>query len=189
MTTPPHQGATTLQAQLADGSLAGDWTLDPARSTATLRSKSMWGLAPVKGVFRDLEGTGTVSPAGNVAGRIAVATGTLDTKNKKRDTHLRSDEFFLSEKYPAITFSPDKVTPTGEGVTVSGTLTVRDRSHPISFPATVALAGDGAVLLDATVEVDRSEFGLTWNQLGMASMKNTVAIHAAFTRAGTATGS
>ena len=35
--------------------------------------------------------------------------------------------------------------------------------------------------LDATVTVDRSDFGLTWNQLGMVSMKNTIAIHAVFT--------
>jgi hypothetical protein len=38
------------------------------------------------------------------------------------------------------------------------------------------------VALDATVHVDRSEFGLTWNQMGMASMKNTITIHAVFTR-------
>jgi polyisoprenoid-binding protein YceI len=47
---------------------------------------------------------------------------------------------------------------------------------------TATVSGDGTVGLDATVPVDRSEFGLTWNQLGMASMKNTVTIHAAFTR-------
>jgi polyisoprenoid-binding protein YceI len=180
MTTP--QSTASLQVQLAGGELAGTWTLDPARSTATFRSKSMWGLAPVKGVFGDLEGNAVVSPTGEVTGQIAVATGTLDTKNAKRDTHLRSDDFFLSEKYPAITFSLEKITPAGEGATVSGTLTVRDRSHPISFPVTATLSSDGAVVLDATIQVDRSEFGLTWNQLGMASMKNTVTIHAVFTK-------
>jgi polyisoprenoid-binding protein YceI len=180
MTTPAHTGA--LGERLASGSLAGSWALDPARSTATFRSKSMWGLAPVKGVFSELEGSGAVSPAGEVTGRIAVATGALDTKNKRRDTHLRSDDFFLSEKYPAITFTVDKLVPDSDGVTVSGTLTVREITRPISFPASVSLAGDGEVALDATVEVDRSEFGLTWNQMGMASMKNAIAIHAVFTR-------
>lgn len=182
MTTPQNQGTATLQAQLADGALSGSWTLDPARSTATLRSKSLWGLVPVKGVFRDLEGSGTVSPTGEVTGHVAVATGTLDTKNAKRDTHLRSDDFFLSEKYPAITFSLEQATLAAGGATVSGTLTVRDRSRPISFPVTATLNGDGTAALDATVQVDRSDFGLTWNQLGMASMKNTVTIHAVFTR-------
>jgi polyisoprenoid-binding protein YceI len=178
----PAQTATALQQKLADGSLAGNWTLDPARSTATLRSKSMWGLVPVKGVFRELEGSGTVSPAGEVTGRISLATGALDTKNAKRDTHLRSDDFFLSEKYPAITFSLDKLVPADGGVTVSGTITVRETSRPISFPASVTVAGDGEVALDATVHVDRSEFGLTWNQMGMASTKNAITIHAVFTR-------
>jgi polyisoprenoid-binding protein YceI len=181
MTSPANPSAPALQAQLADGSLAGSWTLDPARSTATFQSKSMWGLIPVKGVFGSLEGGGTVSPTGEATGQIGIATGGLDTKNAKRDAHLKGDDFFLSEKYPAISFSLDKIVPTGDGVTVSGSITVRDRSQPISFPATVALTG-AEVTLDATVEVDRSEFGLTWNQLGMASMKNTVTIHAIFTK-------
>jgi polyisoprenoid-binding protein YceI len=178
MTTPAQQASAALK----EGSLAGSWTLDPARSTATLRSKSMWGLAPVKGVFRDLDGSGTVSAAGEVTGSIALATASLDTKNKKRDTHLRSADFFLAEKYPAITFSVGTLVPASEGVTISGTLTVRDRSHPISFPATVAQAGDSEVALDATVQVDRSEFGLTWNRMGMTSMNNTITIHAVFTK-------
>ncbi len=182
MTSPSRQTVAALRDQLASGSLAGSWTLDPARSTATLRSKSMWGLAPVKGVFRELDGSGTVSPAGEVAGGIALAAGALDTKNAKRDAHLRSADFFLSEKYPAIIFSLDKLVPAGDGAAVSGTLTVREISRPISFPVSLTVAGDGEVLLDATVQVDRSEFGLTWNQLGMASMKNTITIHAVFTR-------
>jgi polyisoprenoid-binding protein YceI len=180
MTTPETQAA--LRARLADGSLAGDWTLDPARSTATLRSKSMWGLAPVKGVFRDLEGSGTVSAAGEVAGRVALAAGSVDTKNAKRDNHLRSADFFLAEKYPAITFSVAAIVPAGQGVTVSGTLTVRDVSRPLSFPATVAMADGSEVVLDAAVPVDRSQFGLTWNQMGMASMHSTITIHAVFAR-------
>ena len=182
MTTSAGQAAETLWAQLGNGSLAGNWALDPARSTATLRSKSVWGLVTVKGVFGSIEGGGTASPAGEVTGRIALATGSLDTKNKKRDDHLRSDDFFLTEKYPAITFTLDNLVPASEGVTVSGTLTVRETSRPISFPATVTLAGNGEVALDATVHVDRSEFGVSFNQLGMLSMKNTVTIHAVFTR-------
>ncbi len=67
-------------------------------------------------------------------------------------------------------------------MTVSGTLTVRDQTRPLSFPATVALVGDKEAALDATVQVDRSEFGLTWNQMGMVSMNNTITIHAVFTR-------
>jgi polyisoprenoid-binding protein YceI len=180
--TTPAQTAAALRDQLANGSLAGNWTLDPARSTATLRSKSIWGLITVKGAFSEIEGSGTVSPAGEVTGRISLATASLDTKNGKRDTHLRSADFFLSEKYPAITFALDKLVPADDGATVSGTLTIRETSRPITFPASVTVAGDGEVVLDATVQVDRSEFGLTWNRMGMVSTKNTITIHAVFTR-------
>jgi polyisoprenoid-binding protein YceI len=182
MTTPTQQTQAALRARLTDGSLAGNWTLNPAQSTAALRSKSMWGLTSVKGVFRDLEGSGTVSAAGEITGGIALPTRSLDTKNSKRDTHLRSPDFFMSEKYPAITFSLATIVPASEGVTISGTLTVRDSSRPISFPATVALTGDNEVVLDATLQVDRSEFGLTWNKMGMVSMNNAITIHAVLTR-------
>ena len=181
MTTPSPEA--TLRTRLADGSLAGNWTLDPARSTATLKSRSIWGLVPVKGTFRKLEGAGTVSPTGEVTGRIELAADSLDTKNAKRDTHLRSPDFFHAEKYPAITFTLDKLTPAADNLTAEGTLTVREASRPITFPATATLAADGEIVLDAAVQVDRSHHGLTWNQLGMASMHNTVTIHAAFTKA------
>ena len=182
MTTPADQAPAALRAQLENGSLAGNWALDPARSTVTLQSRAMWGLAAVKGVFGRIEGDGTVSPAGDVTGRLSLATDTLDTGNKRRDAHLRSGDFFLTEKHPAITFTVDNLVPSDEGVTVSGTPTVRGTTRPITFPATVAQTADGEVALDATVHVDRSEFGLTWSQMGMASMKNTVTVHAVFTK-------
>jgi polyisoprenoid-binding protein YceI len=162
--------------------LAGQWTLDSDRSTVTLRSRSMWGLAPVKGVFHQVEGAATIGPAGEITGHIAVGADSIDTRNPKRDTHLRSDDFFLSEKYPTITFTLSSLTPTSEGASIAGTLTVRDRSLPVTFPASVSRLDDGAIGLDATLGVDRSQFGLTWNQLGMASMKNTITIHAVFTK-------
>lgn len=182
MTTPARPASAELQAQLADGSLAGKWLLDSERSTVTLRSKSMWGLAPVKGVFHEVEGTGTISPEGEIAGQISVAAGSVDTKNRKRDTHLRSDDFFLSEKYPAITFTVSSLTPASGGASVSGTLTVREQSHTMTLPATTAQLDDGAIALDVVLHVDRSDYGLTWNQMGMASMKNTITIHAVFTK-------
>lgn len=182
MTTPARPALAELQAQLADGSFAGEWALDSERSTVALRSKSMWGLVSVKGVFREVEGTATISPAGEIAGRLTVAAGSVDTSNSKRDAHLRSDDFFLSEKYPAITFTLSGLTLAEESASVSGTLTVREKSQAITFPASVSGLDGGAMALDATLEVDRSEFGLTWNQMGMSSMKNTITIHAVFTK-------
>jgi hypothetical protein len=47
----------------------------------------MWGLAPVKGVFREVSGNGTVSPDGEVSGTVTVTAASIDTKNTRRDTH------------------------------------------------------------------------------------------------------
>jgi len=183
MTSPRSTEATTpaLQA-LRDGKLAGSWTLDASRSEIGLRSKSMWGLAKVTGVFREVSGEGAVSAAGDVTGTITVAAASIDTKNGKRDTHLRSADFFEADKYPDITVAVRSVEPAGQGATVNGTLTARGQSRPLSFPATVSAFDGDELSLDGEAQVNRVEFGMTWNQLGMASMDNTITVHLVFTR-------
>jgi polyisoprenoid-binding protein YceI len=173
--------SSALQALIQDGNLAGSWTLDTARSEVRLKSRSMWGLAPVKGVFREVTGNGTVSAAGKVTGTITVAARSVDTKNKKRDEHLRSADFFDAASHPDITFTVDGIKPGNGSVRVTGSLTVRDQTRPVSFDATVSSA-DGETWLDGEIQVNRADFGLTWNQMGMASMRNTITVHAVFTR-------
>ena len=180
MTPSGQPTAPALQALLAGAVLAGDWTLDGGKSTIGLRSKSIWGLAPVKGVFGQVAGHGTVSPAGQVSGTITVDAGSIETKNATRDKHLRSADFFQADKFPHITFSVDRLQPSSEGVTVIGQLTVRGQTRPVTFPARVSVVGSGEVRLDAEVRVNRADFGLTWNQWGMVSMKNTITVHAVF---------
>jgi polyisoprenoid-binding protein YceI len=170
------------QELLRDGKLAGSWTLDAARSEIGLKSKSMWGLVPVKGVFREVTGSGTVSAAGDVAGTVTVAAASIDTKMKKRDDHLRSADFFDVANTPDITFTAEQVTPSGENVTVTGTLTVAGRTQPASFTARVSALDAAQVDLDGELQVNRADFGLTWNQLGASSMHNTITVHAVFTR-------
>jgi polyisoprenoid-binding protein YceI len=183
MTSPGQVTGSALQALLDDGSLAGGWVLDAARSTVGVRSKSVWGLVSVKGAFGQVSGAGTVAADGAVTGAITVAAASVDTNHKKRDTHLRSPDFFEADKYPDIVFTVTGIAPSGSGVAVSGQLTVRDQTRPVSFDAAVSAAGAGEVSLDAEVPFNRSDFGLTWNQLGMASMHNILTIHAVFTRA------
>jgi polyisoprenoid-binding protein YceI len=173
--------SSALQALIQDGNLAGSWTLDTARSEVRLKSRSMWGLAPVKGVFREVTGNGTVSAAGDVTGTITVAARSVDTKNKKRDEHLRSADFFDAANHPDITFTVDGIKPGNGGVRVTGSLAVRGRTRRVSFGATVSSA-DGETWLDGEIQVNRADFGLTWNQMGMASMRNTITVHAVFTR-------
>jgi polyisoprenoid-binding protein YceI len=174
--------APALQELLNEAALAGEWILDSSRSTVSLKSRSMWGLAPVNGVFRQVTGKGTVSPTGEVSGAITVVAASIDTKNSRRDKHLRSADFFDSDNHPDITFTVEGIRPSGQGVTVTGTLRVGDRARPVTFDGTAALNGDGEVWLDAEVHINRADFGLTWNKLGVASMSNTLTIHAVFTK-------
>ena len=180
--TPQGQPATSaLQALIDDGTLTGSWTLDPARSEVRLESRHTWGLRPVHGVFRQVAGNGTVTAAGQVTGTLTVAAGSIDTKSKARDKDLRSAKLFDIASHPDITYTVDGMQPADGGVRVTGSLTVRGRTRPLSFDAKVFVTG-GEVRLDAEVPVNRADFGLTYNPLRMASMNNTIAVQAMFIR-------
>ncbi|HEY5395495.1 MAG TPA: YceI family protein [Trebonia sp.] len=174
--------ASETQALLADGKLAGSWTLDGARSSVGLRTKSVWGLVKVKGVFGQVAGAAVISAAGQATGTITVSAASLDTGIKKRDDHLRSADFFDAAKYPDITFSATSVTLSGESATVAGTLTVRDQTKPVSVSGTVSAHAD-ELSLDAELPVNRGHHGMSFNQLGMMSLDNVITIHAVFTKA------
>lgn len=175
--------APALQALLTGGNLAGQWVLDPLKSSIRLKSRAMWGLVPVSGVFREVSGTGTVSPDGEVGGTVTVAAASIDTENSRRDTHLRSADFFDTGNNPDITFTADGIRPSGQGgVAVTGALTVRGRTRPLSFDAAASIPGDGEIWLEATARINRADFGLTWNQMGMAGTNSTLTIRAVFTR-------
>ena len=173
---------SALQAMLEDAAFTGSWTLDASRSAIGLRSRSMWGLAPVKGTFREVTGSGTVAADGQVSGTVTVTAASVDTKIAKRDTHLRSADFFDTGNHPHITFRVERITPSRQGVTVTGALTVRDRTRPVTFDATISAADRDEVWIDAEIRVNRADFGLTWSPMRMASMRNTITVHAVFSR-------
>jgi polyisoprenoid-binding protein YceI len=170
--------AASLQTLLQEGTLAGDWVLDQRTSSLQFRSKA-FGL-PVAGSFRQISGNGTVFPGGGISGTLTVAASSIDTGSTRRDRHLRSADFFDSGNHPDITFTADGVRPADQGVAVTGTLTVRGRTRPVSFDAVAAIQGDGEIWLDAEVRINRADFGLTWKLMGMVPMHSTVTIHAVF---------
>jgi polyisoprenoid-binding protein YceI len=179
---PSEPPATAdVQALLQGGTLAGEWTLDSARSEVVLKTRHTWGLLPLQGRFGQVSGSGTVTAAGAASGVIKVAAASLDTKNPRRDKHLHSADFFHVEKHPEFTFAVESVTPAGDGVRVSGTLTVRDQTRPAAFDAKVTAAGD-ELTLDGELKVNRADFGLTWNFIGIASLHSTLEVHAVFAR-------
>jgi polyisoprenoid-binding protein YceI len=167
---------------LEEASLAGSWVLDASKSSVELKTRHTWGIRPLKGVFHEVSGKGTVSPAGEVSGTLSVVAASIDTRNSRRDRDLRSERLFDVGRYPDITFTVGRITPGTDGVTAEGSLTVRDRTRPLAFSLQVSVLGGDEVVLDAAAQVNRTEFGLTFNPLGMASMENTIIVHAVFAR-------
>ena len=98
-----------------------------------------------------------------------------------RDKDLRSAKVFDIASHPDITYTVDGMQAASGGVRVTGSLTVRGRTRPLSFDATVSAAA-GEVRLDAEVPVNRADFGLTYSPLRMASLDNAITVHAVFTR-------
>ena len=183
MPVPPEHTITPPLRALLDGdALIGEWVLDPRASHVRLHSRHLWGLAPVDGVFGELTGHATVTTAGLDSATVTVAAASVGTGNTRRDTHLRSPDFLDSENHPDITFTADRIRLSDQAARVTGELTVRDRTRPLSFDVTARPRGDDQIGFDAEVRIDRADFGLTWNLLGMASMTTTLAIHAEFAR-------
>ena len=153
----------------------GLWQLDRTASTVAVRHKTMWGLVTVKGSFTTLSGQGEVKPDGTAQGTVTLDAASLDTKNAKRDQHLRSADFFDADHHPEITFVVRGAeAQSGDIARITGQLTVRGISRPQSFTARVAHADADAVTLEAEFTVDREQFGLGWNQLGMIRGLTTV---------------
>jgi polyisoprenoid-binding protein YceI len=170
----------TPSASLADA--VGNWRLDPAGTTIELRTKAMWGLAKVRGRFKALEGSGVVGEDGTVSGTIVFDAKSIDTKNKKRDTHLRSEDFFEVDKYPTFTYSATGASHTDDGkLKVAGSLTIRDQSRPLELLVTATRPASGGATLTAEAEIDRRQWGMTWAKMG-AGVISQIVVVAQFTR-------
>ncbi|MEU4033759.1 YceI family protein [Streptomyces collinus] len=162
----------------------GIWRLDPAASAVSLRHKTFWGLVTVKGAFAAVTGQGEVRPDGSAAGIVTLDVASLDTGNAKRDEHLRSADLLGAADHPEITFavrSAERLD--GDDVRVTGQLTVRGVSRPLSLTARLTSATAEALALETEFTVDRDQFGVTWNQLGMMRGLTTVTAALRFTRA------
>jgi polyisoprenoid-binding protein YceI len=138
----------------------------------------MFGLVPVKGRFTDFEGKLHVDDAG-AHGELHVKSESLDTRNAKRDKHLRSADFFDVEQNPILTFelTSARAAPAG-GVTFSGSLKIRQNVLPISAPLEVS-AHDDHLHLETSLAVDRSAAGVGWSKMGM--IKGPAHLHAKLT--------
>ena len=154
----------------------------PDALDGAVAGRSVWGLVGVKGEFRQVSGAGVVSATGEVSGSFTVVAASIDTKNRKRDSHLRSTHFLGSDSFPHIEFSVERLGWSSDGPTLEGTLRARDKTRALKLPVDLSALGDDAVQLDAAAVIDRTDFGITRNPLGMASRKNAISVRAVFTR-------
>jgi polyisoprenoid-binding protein YceI len=174
----PEMASATPQA-ISD--LTGSWSLDPHRTTIQFTTKALW-ITTVDGTLRATDGTGTVDADGRVTGRIVIDASSIDTKNKKRDEHLRNADFFDVQKYPSMVFDVNDVHLGAPGQsTLKGTLSLHGISRPIEFQAALLTESDEAVTLDVHTNIDRSEWGLGWTKMG-AGRHNLITIKATFVR-------
>ena len=178
--TPAHAPPPTQR--LHDGTVAGTWTLDPAASSITVAVKHFWGLVTVRGIFTSATGHADVSADGAVTASVEVDAASINTKNNKRDQHLRSDRFFNVENHPTITFTTTDVTVVDDTtVRVSGVVTAGGADQTATFDATLA-AGDGRTTVDAEAVIDHKALGMTWSPLGMTKPTTLVTLALTYTR-------
>jgi polyisoprenoid-binding protein YceI len=167
----------------------GTWRLEPSRSTIAFRSPSFWGLLKVKGTFGEVTGIGEADSANLVSGQLTIEAASVNTGIGKRDEHLRSADFFDVEKFPRIEVTVDSVEVAGPGLgstpaafTLHTQLAIKGIQRPVDLPATASLLNDGGVQIVTSGVLDRQEFGVDGNLMGMMGDKTTVEATAVFSR-------
>jgi polyisoprenoid-binding protein YceI len=145
---------------------AGHWEVEPGSGNLQFRSRGMFGLAAVKGTFGAYEGELIVDPAG-ASGELRIQATTLDTGNERRDTHLRSADFFDVDTHPVVTFTLTDVAVGADGaLEASGVLKIRTNTLPVTAPLTAETDGE-KLHLKTAISVDRAAAGVGWSKLGM----------------------
>ncbi|WP_135453361.1 YceI family protein [Mycobacterium sp. DL99] len=159
---------------------AGNWTLVPDRSAVTFRNKTLWGLSTVTGRFTEFTGEG--SAGAGVNGRVVIAAASVRTGISKRDNHLRSADFFDAQAHPGITMEVTGLGPSDDRVQLTTVLTVRGVSKPIDLPVDVQVLDDGALRLSGQCQVQRDDFGVSGDLLGMVGPTTVLSGELLFTR-------
>jgi polyisoprenoid-binding protein YceI len=147
------------------------WKLDPTHTAVEFSAKHLM-ITTVKGRITDIEGsiyTDERDPK-NSSVEVTLKATSLDTRTDQRDQHLRSADFLNVEKYPEIKFRSTKIEGDRQEFKLTGDLTIRDVTRPITLDVTFEGRtkdpwGGERVGFSASGKIDRRDFGLTWNQL------------------------
>jgi polyisoprenoid-binding protein YceI len=149
---------------------AGTFVLDPHHTTVGFVARHLV-VSKVRGSFTEAGGEITIADDPlDSAVTASIKAASITTGAPDRDGHLRSADFLDAENYPELVFRSTGVKSVGRGEFVlSGDLTIRDATRPVELKVefdgyTTDPWGREVVAFTATTEIDREEFGITWNQ-------------------------
>ena len=151
--------------------MSNQWVIDGSHSNAQFSVRHMM-ITNVRGEFQKLEGKLTWDPAQPEAAQIEahVDVASLNTRDEKRDGHLKSPDFFDIEKFPTLSFKSKSVKAKGkEALVVTGDLTIHGVTKEVAFDVEGPSApsndpwGNSRIGATATAKIKRDDFGLTWN--------------------------
>ncbi|MBE7452417.1 MAG: YceI family protein [Kofleriaceae bacterium] len=146
--------------------------IDPTHSTAGFLVRHMV-VSKVRGSFKSFSGTIAYDPDAIERSSVQVEldVASIDTREEKRDAHLRSADFFDAEHHPRLTFRSTAVKRTGKDtLEVTGDLTMRGVTHPVVLKVEELGGGkdpwgNDRLAWSAHTTVNRKEWGLNWNQV------------------------
>ena len=148
------------------------WIFDQSHSSAEFSVRHMM-ISNVNGRFDHMEGfiIGNPETLHLAKAEVIIKTASVNTRDEKRDGHLRSEDFFHSEKFPDLKFVSKRVEKlSGDSYNIYGDLTIRGVTKEVRLKGTLeGVIKDpyGKTRMGITVEgeINREEFGLKWNSV------------------------
>jgi polyisoprenoid-binding protein YceI len=146
------------------------WVIDNVHSEVGFSVRHMM-IATVRGSFHKFSGTVEFNEADPVASTVDVTIDvtSVDTRDEKRDGHLKSGDFFDAENFPVMTFKSAKVEKTSDTTgKLHGDLTIRGVTKPVTLDVEYlgqakSPWGTTSAGFAAKASIDRKDFGLNWN--------------------------
>ncbi|MBU3741084.1 MAG: YceI family protein [Candidatus Kapabacteria bacterium] len=146
------------------------WTVDPLHSDVQFKVKHLM-INTVTGEFTSYNVNVDAAADDFSDAKIAFSAdvNSINTKNEMRDGHLKSDDFFNAEKYPAMTFASTSFTKKADGnYSLLGDLTIRDVTKPVTLNVEYGgrmtdFYGNEKAGFEITGTINRKEFGLGWS--------------------------
>jgi polyisoprenoid-binding protein YceI len=149
-----------------------EWRIDRSHSQANFSVRHNV-VSTVRGQLGAISGTIQYDgkDVSSVVADVAIDVTQINTQNDRRDNHLRSDDFFNTEKFPTMTFKSKRIEPVGEGrFRMVGDLTIRDKTNEVVLdvegPAPIMTSQRGVLTgATATTRISRKQFGVLWNNM------------------------